>query len=82
MQADVLDRGPDNRKATGFCCEDVNLIGALPHIAEQAFNGVGRLNVAMHRLRKRIKRQRLLFLLSQTSHRLWIAFAVFGFEGR
>ena len=36
MQADVLDRGPDNRKATGFCCEDVNLIGALPHIAEQA----------------------------------------------
>ena len=38
MKTDVLDRGPDNRQATGFGGEDVNLLGALPHIAKQAFN--------------------------------------------
>src|SRR5258708_21919851 len=81
MQTNVLDRGPDNRQTTGLGREHINLIGALAHIAEEAFNGVGRLNVAMHCLRKRIKRQRLLFLLSQTSHRFWIAFGIFGFEG-
>jgi hypothetical protein len=29
VQADTLDRGPDNRQATGFRREDVNLIGAF-----------------------------------------------------
>ncbi len=32
MQADVLDRGPDNGQATGLSGEHVDLIGALPHI--------------------------------------------------
>ena len=81
MQADVLDGRPDNRKTTGLCREHVNLIGALAHIAEQALNGIGRLNVAVYCLRKRIKRQQVLFILSQASHRLWIPLAVFGFEG-
>src|SRR5215831_16303376 len=37
--------------------EHLNLIGALPHIAEQTLNGIGGLNVAVHCGRKRIKRQ-------------------------
>ncbi len=81
MQANVLDRGPDNRETTGLGREDVDLISALPHITEETFNGIGGLNVPMHRLRKRIKRQQVLFVLSQASYRLWIALRVLGFEG-
>ncbi len=55
MQADVLDRGPDNRQATVLGREDVNLISALPHIAEETLDRVGGLNVPMHRSRKTIK---------------------------
>ena len=69
MQADVLHRRPDNGQTTGFGREGVNLIGALPHIAEEAFDGISGLNVSMHRGRKRKKRERVLFVLSQTSHR-------------
>ena len=82
MQANVLHRGPDNRQATGFRGEDVDLISPLPHIAKQTFDGVGGLNVPMHGRRKGIERQGVLFVLSQASHRFWIALAVFGFEGR
>ena len=78
VQTDVLDGGPDNRQATGLRGEDIYLIGTLPHIAKQAFNGIGRLNVPMHTLRKLVKRQSLLFLLSQASDCFWIALAVFG----
>jgi hypothetical protein len=53
VQADVLDDGPDNRDATRLRRTHINLIGALPYIAEETFNGVGGLNVPMHRLRKR-----------------------------
>src|SRR5712692_10059156 len=63
MQADVLDCRPDNSKATGFCGEHVNLIGALPHIAEQTLNGIGGLNVSMHGSRELVKRQQVLFIL-------------------
>ena len=69
MQADVLDRRPDNGKATGFCGEDVNLLGALPHIAKQAFNGFGRLDEPVHGRRKRVTGQQVLFILIQASHR-------------
>ena len=41
MQADILDRGPDNRQATGLGREHINLVSALAHIAEQALNGIG-----------------------------------------
>ncbi len=78
VQTDVLDGGPDNRQATGLRGEYVYLIGTLPHIAKQAFNGIGRLNVPLHALRKRLKREGLLFLLSQASYCFWIALAVFG----
>ena len=78
MQADILDRGPDNRQATGLGREHIDLISPLSHIAEETFNGVGRPNVPVHGLRELIKRERLLFLLSQASYCLWIALTVFG----
>jgi hypothetical protein len=37
VQADILDRGPHNRQAAVLGGEDVNLIGALPHIALRGF---------------------------------------------
>ena len=63
MQADILHRCPDNRQATGLRGEDVDLIGALAHIAEETLDRVGGLNVPMHRSRKIIKCQRFLFFL-------------------
>jgi len=69
VQTNVLDRGQDNRQATGLSGEHINLIGALPHIAKQTLNGIGGLNVSVHGGREVIKRERLLFLLCQTSHR-------------
>src|SRR2546421_10832912 len=80
VQTDILDRGPDNREATGLRREHVNLISTLAHVTKQTLNGIGGLNVAMQRLRKRIKRQQVFFVLSQASYRFWITFAVFGFE--
>ncbi len=81
VQADILDRSPDNRQATGLRCEHINLIRALPYIAKQAFNGIRCLNMPMHALRKIVKREGALFLLSQAAHRFWIAFAILRFEG-
>lgn len=68
MQADILNRRPDNAEATVLGREDINLISPLPHIAEEALNGIGRLNVSVHPLRKGIKRQEVFFILTQTSH--------------
>ncbi len=81
MQTDILDRGPNDGEATGLRREHINLIGALPHIAEEALNGIGGLNVPVHRGRKRIKRQQVLFVLNQAADRFWIALSVLGFEG-
>ena len=78
MQTDILDGRPDNGKATHLRRKHINLIGALPHEAPQTFDGVGRLNSAVHGSRKLVKRQEVLFIFSQASHRLGIAFAVFG----
>src|SRR5438477_1748828 len=76
VQADVLDGGPDNREATGLGGKHVDLIGALPHIAEEALNRIGGLNVAVHGGRELVKREEMLLILRQTAHRLRIAFAV------
>ena len=51
---DILDGSPDNRQATALGGEDIDLIGALAHIAEQAFNGIRGLNVPLQTLRKGI----------------------------
>lgn len=37
----------------------VNLIGALSHIAEEALDGIGRLNVAMYRRWKGVKGEQM-----------------------
>src|SRR6266699_3617181 len=80
VQTDILDRSPDHGQTTGLRREDIDLISALAHIAEQAFNGIGGLNVAVHRLRKSIKGQQVLFILRQAANGLGIALRVFGFE--
>ena len=80
MQVDILDGGPDNRQATGLRREDVDLIGALAHIAEQAFDGIRGLNMPMHWLGKSIKREKMLFVLRQAADRFGIALSVLGFE--
>jgi hypothetical protein len=56
VQADILDRGPNDGETTGLGGEHIDLIGALPHIAEKTLNGIGGLNVSVHALRKGIKR--------------------------
>ncbi len=48
VQADILDRRPDNRQATVPRHEDINLIGALSHIAQQTFKGIGGPKMLMH----------------------------------
>jgi len=48
VQADILDRCPDNRQATGLGREHINLIRPLPYIAEQTLDGIGGADVAMH----------------------------------
>jgi hypothetical protein len=69
VQTDSLNDCPDYRQATGLGGEYIDLIGALPHIAKQTFDGIGGLNVSVHGRRELVKRQQVLFILSQTSHR-------------
>ena len=78
MKTNMLDGGPNNRQATGLGREHVNLVGALSHIAKETFDRVGRLNVTMRDLRKRVKRQHMLLVLSQAAHRFGIAHADAG----
>ena len=69
------------REATTLRGEHINLIGALPYIAEETLNGIRRLNMPMHALRELVKGQQVLFILSQAPHQLWITLAVLGFVG-
>jgi hypothetical protein len=80
-QSNALHRRPDNSQAAHLSGEHINLVGALPYIAEETFDSIGRSDVSVQRLRKVVKGQRLVFLLDQTAHGLWIEFAVLGFEG-
>jgi hypothetical protein len=48
VQTDILDGCPNDREATHLRRKHINLIGALPYIAEQAFDDVGRLNMSVH----------------------------------
>jgi hypothetical protein len=78
VQVDILNGRPDDAQATGLRREDIDLIGALPHETPQALNGVRGLNVAVHSLRKGIKGQEVLLILSQASHRFGIALSILG----
>ena len=55
-QVDILHHRPDNRQTRRLCRKGVNLIGALPNIAKEAFNRIRTTNIAMHDRWKRIKR--------------------------
>ena len=81
MQTDVLDGRPDNGQTTGFCREHINLISALSYVTEKALNGIRALNVSMDALRELVKRQEMLFVLRQATHRFRIALSILGFEG-
>jgi len=56
-QSNPLDGGPDNREATHLGREHVNLVGALAHITEETFDGVGGSNIPVHGLRKLVIRE-------------------------
>ncbi len=62
--------------------QDIYLISALSHIAEETFDRIRALNIPMDGGRELVKRQEMRFILPQAAHRFWIALAVFGFEGR
>src|SRR5712691_8497233 len=49
-QPNILHDGPDDGQTRRLGREDINLIGAVSHIAKEAFNGVGGANRAMHDL--------------------------------
>jgi len=72
-QANILHHSPDDGQATRFGREDINLVGALAHIAKQAFNGIGAADVAVHDRREGIERQEMLFILAEAAHRFGIA---------
>ena len=48
VKPDILHDSPDNGQTTHFGSKGINLIGALSNITEEAFNSIGRLNMAMH----------------------------------
>ena len=78
MQADVLDRRPDKGEATGFCGEHLTLIGALPHMAKETFNGIGALNVWVHGGRNRRQRHQVLFVFNSAPYRFGRALSRLG----
>jgi hypothetical protein len=78
----TLHDRPHDRQATGFGGEGINLIGSLPHLAEKAFDGVGRANVALHHRRKGVKGEQVVFVLHQAAYRFGRALLVLSFEGR
>ena len=68
-QANILHHSPHDGQAAGFGREGIDLIGALGHIAQQAFNGSGAANGAVHHLREGIKGQEMLFIFTEAAHR-------------
>ena len=80
MQTNILNRRPDDRETTRLRRKHIDLICPLSHVTKEALNRIGRLNVAVHRLRKVVKRQEVLFILRQASHGFWIAHSICGFE--
>jgi hypothetical protein len=64
VQSNALDGGPDDRQAPHLSGEHIILVAALPHVAKQTRDGVGRAEVAMHRLRKVVKGEGLVLFLA------------------
>jgi hypothetical protein len=80
MKSDILHDSPDNGQTTHFGGKGINLIGALSNIAEETFDSIGCLNVAVHRRWKRVKGEQMLFILSQAAYRFRIPLSIFGFK--
>src|SRR5260221_2526859 len=80
VKTDILHHGPDNGETAHLRREGINLIGALSHIAEKAFNGIGRLNMTIHGRWKGIKREEMLFILSQAAYCFGVALSIFRFK--
>ncbi len=77
-RANILHHGPDNGQAARFGREDVNLIGALPHIAKQAFNCIGATNVAVHDWWEGIEREQMLFVFAEAANGFGITLLILG----
>lgn len=75
-----LHHSPDNGETTGFCGERVDLIGALPDIAKETFNGIGGTDIPMHDWWKIVKREEVFFVFHQAAHGFGIAFLVFALK--
>jgi hypothetical protein len=78
MQADPLDRCPDDGQATHLRGEHIDLVGSLPNIAEETLDGIGGPNIAVHRRRKLVKGEGVPLFLGQAPHRLGIELAIFS----
>ncbi len=48
VETNILHNRPHDGQTTHLGGKGINLIGALSDIAEEAFDGIGRLNMAMH----------------------------------
>jgi len=81
VQADILDGCPNNGQATRLRRKHINLIGALPYIAEETFDRIGRLKIPMHARWKVVKGQGVFFVLKEASDRFRIALSVLGLKG-
>ena len=71
VETDILHNRPHNGQTTHLGGKGINLIGALSNIAEEAFYGIGRLNVTMHSRWKSVKGQEMLFIFSQAPYRIF-----------
>src|SRR6266704_221017 len=80
-QTNGLHHRPNNGQTRSLCRECVNLVRAPSDVAKEAFNGIGRANVAMHDRRKGVKGQEILFTFHQAPYRFRIALTVFAFKG-
>jgi|SRR5579859_6986110 len=80
MKMDILHYSPDNSETTRLGCEGINLVSALPDIAEEAFDGIGALDVSMHRRGKGVKSQQMLLILHETAYRFGIAVPILGLD--
>jgi hypothetical protein len=75
-QVDSLHGGPNNRQTRRLCRKGVNLVGALPDIAKEAFNRIGTTNIAMHDWWKCIKRQEMFSIIHQAAHRFGVVYGL------
>ena len=68
----VLHDCPDDSEATRLRRKGIDLVGAAPHIAEKALDGIGGADIPMHHLGKIVKGQQMCFVFPQTADRFGI----------